>query len=312
MANTDVCACHTGPYTPCDYPGGCGTRGGCCHTGTGACTTCPVYRPDTDPRPPNRPPVCDGDRTLLGRHLADIRDLITDLADPEPPIVNQRRYERFGIKYNNDGTREPVSLGQAWADPVASIGGVAPINSRTKQPDVTGSRERPMPINANTIDLQAGARVPHLSTAAHQWPEDQTGHLSAATVLDQWVRDIRDTLHPDHTLPPATVTDMVVWLRNRVDDICDRHPAVTEFAEEIRALRSALRGVAGEIEAQPERCDGVPCKRCDMMTLFRQADTDVHCANPDCSAVYRTDEYQDWVKTFAAETKIRRHAEQNA
>ena len=65
-------------------------------------------------------------------------------------------------------------------------------------------------------------------------------------------------------------------------------------------------------EPEPERCDGIECKQCSMMMLFRQPDGDVHCLNLDCNAVYRDSEYQDWVKTLAKEQKIRRHAEQAA
>jgi hypothetical protein len=96
-------------------------------------------------------------------------------------------------------------------------------------------------------------------------------------VLDQLVRDWRDTLWPGHHLPASNIDELVVWLRYRFQDACDWHPAVVEFAEKIRHLRSA----AGETEPQPERCDGVPCKRCDlMMLLFRQSDSDVHCLDP--------------------------------
>lgn len=286
---------------------------------TPTCTTCPTYRPDSDPRLPNRPTVCDGDRTLLDRHLSDIANLVADLSNPEHPIVERGRYERYGVEYLKNGERRTVSLGEVWREPLAAVEGVAPINSRSKAPSVSGSRERPIPIPVTALDLKAPAKVPALAPSARGrdepargWPEDQVGYLSAATVLDQWVRDVRDTLNPDHHLPAATVDELVLWLRNRVDDICDRHPAVAEFAEEIRSLRSALRAAAGEIDAQPERCDGVPCRRCDLMTLFRQPGGDISCVNPDCQAVLREDEYLDWIKTLAAEVRIKRHAEQTA
>ncbi len=266
-----------------------------------ACRTCPVYRPDSDPRLPHRPLVCDGDRALLDRHLYDIANLHADLTNDEPPLIDTRQHERFGTAYFPDGIRHVFSRGLRPSDPVARLGGVAPINSRTRQPTVSGSRERPIPIDAATFDLKAGARVPNPSPAAKGWPEDQIGRLSTATVLDQWARDIRDTLHPGQHLPPATVDQLVAWLRSRVDDICDQHPAIAEFAEEIRTLRSALRAAAGEVEPQPERCDGVPCRRCDLMTLYRHAGGDVECVNPDCRAINREDEYQDWVKTLAVE-----------
>jgi hypothetical protein len=275
------------------------------------CLTCSLFRPDSTPRIPNYPPICDGDRALMDRHLADVANLIADLSNDEEPLIDGRRHERFGIAYFEGGHRHVFSRGTFPSDPLAPLGGVAPINSRTKAPSVSGSRERPIPIPVTALDLKADARVPNPSGVGRDWPEDQIGNLSAATVLDQWVRDIRDTLWPDQHLPEATVDHLVAWLRNRLQDVCDRHPAVVEFAEEIRSLRGALRSAAGETEPQPERCDGVPCKRCDLMTLFREAD-DVTCVNPDCAAVLRGDEYLEWVKTLAAEQKIKRHATQNA
>lgn len=278
-----------------------------------ACWTCPTFRPDTTARIPNRPPVCDGDRTLIDRHLADIANLHADLSNDEQPLADQRRYERFD--------RNGASLGEVFADPLAHFGGVAPINSRSKQPNVSGSRERPIPIAVTALDLRAGARIPGITASPHvrtdekrlaEWLGDQIGHLSTSTVLDQWVRDIRDTLYPGHHLPPATVDELVMWLRHRVEDVCDRHPAITDFAEEIRNLRSTLRSVAGETEPPPERCEGIPCKRCDMTMMFRRPGGSVDCMYPDCSAVYTDDDYLDWVKTLAAEQRIKRHAAQNA
>lgn len=279
---------------------------------SGSCATCPVIRPDTDPRQPTYPPVCDGDRQLLDRYLLEIANLHAELCNDEKPLIDVRQYDRSG--------RDGASLGPSWADPLAALGGVAPINSRSKAPAVSGSRERPIPINAAEHDLKAPAKVPSLApssrgrdaTSHHGWPEDQIGHLSTATLLDQWVRDIRDTLYPGHHLPPATVDQLAAWLRARLDRVCDHHPAIAELAEELRTLRGALRSAAGVTEPPPERCDGIPCKRCDMAMLYRQHDADVHCLNTDCSAVYRSDEYQDWVKTLAAEQKIRRHADQPA
>lgn len=303
------CACHASSYATCDHPGGCGTPGGCCATPrparAGDCITCPVIRPGTDPRQPHQPPVCDGDRTLIDRWLGDIGRLHSILTEPEPPIVDQRRHNRYATAYLPGGTRHTWNKGSYPSDPLAALGGVAPINSRSKAPAVTGSRERPIPIRADLHDITAPLRGTNLTTAGRQHPDDHIGHLPATTVLDGWVRSWRDTLWPGHHLPDGTVTELVKWLRARLTDACDRYPIIDEFAGEIRALHNTLRAMAGETDPQPERCEGVACKRCDMQMLFRRADGsgDVDCLNPACAAVYREDEYADWTKTLAAEPR---------
>jgi hypothetical protein len=137
--------------------------------------------------------------------------------------------------------------------------------------------------------------------------DDQIGHLSAATILDLCCRDVRDTLFPDQRLPAGAVDAMVSWLRNRLDVVCDQHPAVADLAAQIKDLRGALRAVAGETEPPPQRCDGVPCRQCDLLMLFRQQDGSdgVECENVNCRAVYRPDEYEAWVKEYAAKKGVR-------
>lgn len=255
-----------------------------------ACILCPVYRPDSTPRLPHRPPVCDGDRQLLSRHLGEIAGLIDDLSNPEPPIVDQRRYERIGIEYR-DGQPRAISLGETWADPVAAVGGVAPINSRSRQPSVSGSRERPIPVDVTALDLQAPARIPSQTRASADWPEDQVGHLSAATLLDEWVRDVRTRLLPDHYLPDATVHAMVGWLRTRADLICDRYPDVVNLAEAVRMLRGALRTAAGQVEPRPRLCEGVACPRCDLRALMTCPGDTYRAQCGQCGTLLTDDEY---------------------
>jgi hypothetical protein len=268
------------------------------------CLLCSVYRPDSEPRLPHRPPVCDGDRNLLDRHLLEIANLCAELTNPEPPVVDRRRHERFGIQYFKGG-REVVSLGEVWSDPLAAVNGVSPIPSRSKQPPVTGSRERPLPVSADLLDLKAPARQPNPTDRARDWPEDQVGRLSAATVLDQIVRDVRDTVCPVQHLPAATVDEMVAWLRNRVDDMCDRHPAIEDIATELRDLRGALRAAAGETEPSPEPCDGVTCDRCDTRSLFRRPGDIYRAECGTCGTLYNEDEYAALVGEQASAQRAR-------
>ncbi|MEU4558547.1 hypothetical protein AB0F72_09155 [Actinoplanes sp. NPDC023936] len=296
------CSCHGNLYAACDQPGGCGTN----HTGNSRdCVLCALFRPDSEPRLPHRPPVCDGDRTLLDRILIDVANLHADLVNPEPAIVDQRTYQRTGIEYGKNGQRRPVNLGTAWADPTAPLGGVAPINSRSRQPSVAGSKERPIPINAAAHDLKTRLRPRNQAEPFRGDPDDQIGRLPAAVILAEWVRDIRDTLYVGQHLPKPGVDDLVLWLRTRIEDICDRHPAIVDMATELRDLRGALRAAAGQAEPRPEPCIGVPCRRCDLLTLFKQPGGDVECVNPDCQAVLRAEEYAEWTKALAPDAPIR-------
>lgn len=276
-------------------------------TSPNGCIVCPVVRPDAEPRQPHNPPVCDGDRNLLDRWLTEIANLVAQLANPAPIESDRRRYERWG---RDNTTGRDVSLGDTWADPLAAVGGVGPINSPSKQPSVSGSRERSIPIPVDAVDLTGVAREPNPTAAGRQHPDDQIGHLPAATTLDSWVRDWRASLWPDHHLPVATVDELVSWLRNRLWGACDQHPAIDEFATEIRALRGVLRRAAGETEPRPEPCDGVACARCDLRALtYNPADTyRAECSN--CGTLYSQAEYDELTNAQAQNERSTRSPEE--
>ncbi len=346
-----VCQCHTGSFASCDYLGGCGSRGGCCSsTPAGTCLTCPVIRPESAARDPHRPPVCDGDRGLLDRWLGDINRLVAEIETPEPAIVDRRQHERFGVAYFEGGIRHTFSRGIRPSDPLAALGGVAPIDSRNSQPSVTGSRDRALPVNTNRIDLTAPARQPNLTrdksgapNQQHLVPQvrvsrntrpvtatfnsrriiqnvhdrdyvrddhgnlvmvpitDDDGHLSAATILDGWVRDIRSRQFPDHRLPGTTVTDLTRWLRARLEQVCDHYPQITDLAADLRALCGALRAAAGESEPRPEPCTGVACPRCDLRTLMTCPDDDYRAQCGNCGKLLTVDEYAEAVTDQGAQ-----------
>lgn len=278
----------------------------------GTCTTCPIFRPDADPRIPHHPPVCDGDRALLDRHLVDVSNLVADLSNPEPPIVEQGRYERFGVEYQDNGRRETVSLGEVWRDPLAAVNGVAPINSRGKAPSVSGSRERAIPIRVDVVDLTGAVRGLNLTEVGKRHPGDHTGHIAVASLLDGWVRSWRDSLWPGHHLPPATVDELVAWLRKRLEDACDFYPELPLFAEEVKAVRSALRGLAGEIDPPPEPCDGVDCSRCEKRSMFRRPGDTYRAECSNCGTLYTEDEYASLIAAQAKTERGKRQPEEIA
>lgn len=276
------------------------------------CTLCPIYRSDADPRIPHHSPVCDGDRALLDRHLVDLSNLVADLSNPEPPIVERGRYERFGVEYQDNGRRAAVSLGEVWRDPLAAVNGVAPINARSRHPHVSGSREHAMPIDADRTDLTSAARGANLTDAGRRHPGDHVGHLAVASLLDGWARSWRDSLCPDHHLPSATVDDLVAWLRNRLEDACDSYEELPLFAEEVKAVRSVLRGLAGEIEPSPEPCDGVDCARCEMRSLYRRPGDTYRAECSSCGTLYTEDEYASLIAARAKTERGKRQPEEIA
>jgi hypothetical protein len=117
---------------------------------------------------------------------------------------------------------------------------------------------------------------------------DQVGHPPVAAVLDQWVRDWLGYRTAGENPPDPDVASLGNWLRVRTDWACDFHPAVDEFASEVRAILKRLRtalSTARHVIRLPE-----PCPSCDLKVLTRVSGTDqVRCGNPDCRRVWHVD-----------------------
>ena len=135
---------------------------------------------------------------------------------------------------------------------------------------VSGSREAPLPLRVDPLDLSLGA-----PSGRQRWSTvtdpfgDQGGHQSVLTILDSWVRDWRDTRNKGESLPLPAGPSMVSWLRNRLDWACQEHGAIDEFDQEMRQLRSALRAVVGTTDTRPEFLDA-PCRKCEWRSLVNR------------------------------------------
>lgn len=176
--------------------------------------------------------------------------------------------------------------------------------ARGNQPKVSGSRNPPAPINLDAVDLaglaRPGSRAPH-ARGVLGLDDDQIGHLSTATDLEQIARDWREQLYANQLhLPAPDVPALIRWLDNRVEDACDRHPAMDEVDDELRSLKRALRATLSDYPPRPDLCHGVACKQCDMRALYR-GETWITCGN--CGLLYSEQEYHDWVKLLAAEAR---------
>jgi hypothetical protein len=157
-----------------------------------------------------------------------------------------------------------------------------------------------LPFVEDVWDLLLPVRQPLAGT-------DQIGYLSVKTTMHGWVRDWAETRGKRELGALASVDEHVRWLSDRLDWACDLHPAVDEFAAELRALTRAMRRYIGPDTARPRPCTGVPCRRCDFLTLARLADGsgDVECQNPACRTIYRPDEYERWTRLLAAAVERR-------
>lgn len=162
---------------------------------------------------------------------------------------------------------------------------------------VSGTHEAPVPIRVDAVDLTLPARGGTVVDAYH----DQIGHLPVAAVLAEWVEAWRSHRGKGEGRPVAQVPVLCRWLGDRLQEACDDHPAVDEFASELGDLRRALYGVLGLFDV-PDYKQGVPCRACDMLTLVRHSGSDyIACEN--CGLLLSPGEYETWCGLAAAAVK---------
>ena len=179
-------------------------------------------------RDADRPQVCDPDRSWLDRTLVEIVELYALLPDAigSGELLNVGEWvDERGVEHS-----DPVAL----AMPVGTI-------QRTVGQRVGGSREAPLPLRVDPLDLTLPARV----ATVHDGYGDQAGNLPVASVLDSWARDWADVRNMRETLPDPTVVELGRWLGNRHPWAADTHPAVDEYATELRRLNATVRAVVG-------------------------------------------------------------------
>ncbi len=200
------------------------------------------------------------------------------------------------------GCRERVRGDLLWLpDAYAVLPLQFPPNGSASE-RVSGSREAPLPIRVDPLDLDLPARQANPTAAARLHPEDQIGHLSVATTLDSWVRDWRAVRDMRELGPEPTVPNLVAWLANRLDWALDNHPAADEFADEITSLARVLRRTNGTDKLVHRL--SAPCPTCELVELFREDGADyVECRN--CHRLWTEDEYHRLCVILAVEAKAR-------
>jgi len=172
-----------------------------------------------------------------------LADDLRALVDAYAMLVVGEALEPADIRVvvEDDGTFDSPTIRDALglhAGPVRQQAGGAPVS---------GSREAPIPINLDPVDLTLRAGPSSIYDPTGQGWRDQIGQVPVATMLDSWVRDwISYAWCPADHLPVPTVVTLVGWLDKRLEAACDQHPAIDDFAREIRATLHACQRAAGE------------------------------------------------------------------
>ena len=172
-------------------------------------------------------------------------------------------------------------------------------------PKVSGSREAPVPVSVDVVDLTSPARPGSVAVRmAGDWSLQggdplQVGYLSVATELDQWARDwISHDWCPGDHLPVPTVATLAGWLRVRLDTACDEHPAIDEFAVKIRQIHRALTRQVGEVKRTGERVGRCPAVLRDNTRCGTTLYVDPYVSQIACARC-RTS-WSSWLELMAA------------
>ena len=106
------------------------------------------------------------------------------------------------------------------------------------------------------------------------------GTETPLAILDFWVQDWAGML--EQRIPDPYVTTLALWLSARLPWACDTHPAVDDFATDVRSITAALRAFESKDRGEPvgrcprqlgdDRCntplyvdpyaDHIQCTRC--------------------------------------------------
>lgn len=134
-------------------------------------------------------------------------------------------------------------------------------------------------------------------------------------VLDSWAIVVREDRHLGTARPARQgprISASATLLTVHYDWLIAEHPepaASEAFGLEVRRVyRRASRLTRTDI-VQPERCDGVPCPRCDLKLLQHDIDwqgrATGYIACSGCETLLTAGEYERWVKMLAAPLRRR-------
>lgn len=236
--------------------------------------------------------TCRRCRDRMASALRQIPRLLADLRDPDVPV--------------DDKTVRRDDAGRRWPhhDPVAATDGTpaGPVPEPSRWSRVAGTRPAREPVNLDAVDLTSRVNHPArqlLARGVLGLDDDQVGHLSAATILDGWVRDWVERRGRGEGLPRPAAEVLCGWLGDRLDWACAEHPAVDEFADELGELFRTLMGITGWSTPPPETLS-VECPSCAMLTLYRDVDLErVACGS--CPKLMTEGEYAEHCRRLIEE-----------
>lgn len=244
------------------------------------CVLCAFYYPRAEPHPPDRGQTCLQGRYRIERDIAVLASSYRRLLEQYhlgPEVLEPKAGERHRRGLTGDGDESNRRL------PAANLPGAS------KQPRVSGSRERRIPLT-DVADLTGPAR-----TGVVRDPNgDQVGLHSVATVLHEWVGGWHERFFSSQRRPRPTVEAMVRWLIGpRLDLVCDADGGIVEFAAELRGLRARIRMFLDEGRLKPQPMLGVPCPRCKVASqlMLDPEDPDRYRECAGCGQLMTQTEY---------------------
>jgi hypothetical protein len=175
---------------------------------------------------------------------------------------------------------------------------------------VSGSKERPLAVRVEPLDhmrlivdqLRAWSRIV-IDERRLVGPRTPPVRRAGRIVVGGHGEAERDRC-PDRDQYATQVVTLVEFLHTH-HEWSSRQLWADDYSEEIRELAHNARRLAGLYDQRPQLKEGVPCPRCDFMSLeVAPGADDVTCNNPDCSAVLRPEEYRTHLKTLVTAGRI--------
>lgn len=204
--------------------------------------------------------------------------------------LRRLEHELMSIRSAFKRLSEQVAAEPGARDAVSQRLPSAPVPGPSSQPQVSGTKERRLPIDVNRADLLLPV-VPGYVRDPHH---DQLGFVPVATRLNEWVAEWHDRWYSHESYPATDAVSLINWMLGmRLMHAVNHEEAIADFAEEMRELRNTLRGVLGDSKAKPVIMWGVSCPRCKLISQLRLDPEEPNhyreCGN--CGVLLTRDEY---------------------